>query len=49
MILATDMADHVSHLNVIKYKISSKNVTIEAANAHTIIDSSNEKEVFQSQ
>jgi hypothetical protein len=49
MILATDMADHMSHQNVIKYKISNKHITIEAGNGHAMIDASNDKEMFQSQ
>lgn len=49
MILATDMANHTSHVNVIKYKVQHKKITKENANGYLIIDNKDEKEKFSSQ
>ena len=49
MILATDMANHTSHVNVIKYKVQNKNIKKESNNGHLIIDTKDEKEKFTSQ
>ena len=49
MILATDMANHTSHVNVTKYKVQHKKISKEANNGHLIIDSKDEKEKFASQ
>ena len=38
MILATDMAHHASHLNVIQNKIRSKNIKKESNNGSLMID-----------
>ena len=43
MILATDMADHMSHCQVIKYNIENKEITKEARNGHLIVDSEQEE------
>ena len=48
MILATDMANHNSHVNVIKYKVQHKNIKKESNNGHLIIENSNDKEKFSS-
>jgi len=49
MILATDMADHMSHINVIKFKVANKSITKEAANGFQMIDLNNDNDKFQSQ
>ena len=48
MILATDMANHASHVNVMQYKVKSKNIKKESNNGNLIIDTSSEKEKFTS-
>lgn len=48
MILATDMADHVSHVNVIDYKVKHRHITPESNNGHLIIDTGTEQEKFNS-
>ena len=40
MILATDMADHMGHTNVLTSKIKAKNITREKNNGFHIIDTS---------
>ncbi len=49
MILATDMADHSSHINVIKYKVENKGISKEAGNGFHMIDTKNDHDKFQSQ
>ena len=49
MILATDMADHASHINVIDFQIKDKQITKEAQNGADFIDTSGDKELFASQ
>ena len=49
MILATDMADHMSHVNVVDFKLKNKQITKEAGNGATFIDTKNETELFNSQ
>ena len=50
MILATDMAAHASHINVMQYKVKNKNIKMESNNGNLIIDQdSNEAEKFTSQ
>ena len=49
MILATDMADHMSHMNVLENKINHKHISKERNNGHLLIDTSNEVEKFESQ
>lgn len=48
MILATDMADHLSHINVLDSKIKHKNIIKESNNGYLIIDESDDTSVFQS-
>ena len=48
MILATDMAEHMSALNGIDYKVKHEGITRDAGNGHKIIDTSGEKEMFDS-
>jgi len=48
MILATDMADHMSHVNVVKFQISHKQISKEAGNGQDFIDTTGEKEQFES-
>lgn len=38
MILATDMADHMSHLQVMKYNIENRVISKEANNSHLLVD-----------
>ena len=40
MILATDMADHMSHINVIEFQIKNKQISKEAGNSGDFIESS---------
>ena len=47
MILATDMADHMSQQNVIDYKLKHKGISKDKNNGHLMIDSSGEKEKFE--
>jgi len=50
MILATDMAEHMSHVNLIDYKVKHKGITREKNNGHLIIeDTESENEKFNSQ
>ena len=49
MILATDMAEHMSALNGIDYKVKHKGITHDANNGHLIVDNENENELFESQ
>lgn len=49
MILATDMADHMSHINVLDSKIQHKNISKERNNGHLIIDETDDASKFQSQ
>lgn len=46
MILATDMADHISHLNYVDIRIRTKQITREQKNGHAFIDLENEKDKF---
>ena len=48
MILATDMANHTSQINVMKYKVQHKNIKKESQNGHLIIDTKDDKEKFTS-
>jgi len=48
MILATDMADHMSHINVLDSKIQHKNISKERNNGHLIIDETDDASKFQS-
>ena len=49
MILATDMADHMSHSNMIEFKIQSKEITREQNNGQLFVaEAANEKEKFES-
>lgn len=48
MILATDMANHTSQINVMKYKVQHKNIKKESHNGHLIIDTKDDKEKFTS-
>lgn len=48
MILATDMAEHASHLNVIKYKTENLGIKKELDNGHLMIDHSDDKSLYQS-
>ena len=43
MILATDMSDHMSHCQVLKYNIEVKSISKEARNGHVIVDSETEE------
>ena len=47
MILATDMADHASHLSVVKSMIQRCGVTKEEANARNMIDMEDESRKFK--
>ena len=49
MILATDMAEHMSALNGIDYKVKHLGITHEANNGHLIVESENENELFENQ
>lgn len=49
MILATDMADHMAHLNVIDYKIKHRQIDRDSNNGHLLIDTGTEQEKFNSQ
>ena len=49
MILATDMANHASQLNVMQCKVKNKNIKKENNNGHLVLDDSDEKELFASQ
>ena len=49
MILATDMADHMSHLNFVEFKIKNKQISQEKNNGHLFVESETEKEMFNSQ
>lgn len=49
MILATDMADHMSHVNVMDFQIKDKQITREAGNGGDLIDTTGQKELFESQ
>ena len=49
MILATDMADHFSHVNVMDFQIKEKNITKEARNGGDFIDTTGEIKLFESQ
>ena len=49
MILATDMADHMSHTNVLASKVEAKGITREKNNGFHLIDNSTEQEKFSSQ
>ena len=49
MILATDMANHASQLNVMQYKVKNKAIKKESNNGSLVIDDSDEKEKFASQ
>jgi len=49
MILATDMAEHMSHVNLIDYKVKHKGITCEQNNGKIIIDTEGENEKFTSQ
>lgn len=43
MILATDMADHMSHVNVIEFQIKNKKITKEAGNGNLLIETNDFK------
>ena len=49
MILATDMADHMSHVNLLDYKVKHHHITREKHNGSALIDTSDEKEQFKTQ
>ena len=49
MILATDMANHASQLNVMQHKVKNRNIKKESNNGSLVIDTSDEKELFASQ
>jgi len=49
MILATDMANHASQLNVMQYKVKNKAIKKESNNGSLVIDDSDEKELFATQ
>ena len=49
MILATDMADHMSHLNFVEFKIKNKQISQEKNNGHLFVEAETEKEKFSSQ
>jgi len=49
MILATDMAEHKSHVDMIKFKVENKHITKEKGNGHEIIELGNENDKFNSQ
>ena len=46
MILATDMADHMSHISVLDYKVKHQDITPEKNNGGLLINTSNEKDKF---
>ncbi len=46
MILATDMAEHMRHIQIIDFKIKHHNIEKDKHNGHLIIDSSADKELF---
>ena len=48
MILATDMADHMSHVNMIEFRVKQKGITRNDNNGHLMVDHSQEKETFNS-
>jgi hypothetical protein len=48
MILATDMAEHKSHVDMIKFKVENKDITKEKANGYEMIELSNENDKFNS-
>ena len=49
MILATDMAEHKSHVDMIKFNAENKHITKEKGNGHEIIELCNENDKFNSQ
>ena len=49
MILATDMADHMSQINIIDYKVKHKGITKEKGNGNLMIDNGSEKDKFSTQ
>lgn len=49
MILATDMADHLSHINMLDYKVKNKGIERDKNNGALLIDNSDEKTKFQGQ
>lgn len=46
MIIATDMADHMSHINVIDYKVKHRNISLEKNNGHLIVETSKDSDKF---
>jgi rRNA maturation protein Rpf1 len=46
MILATDMADHMSHSNYVEFKIKNKQISREMNNGHLFVEAETEKEKF---
>ena len=46
MILATDMACHSSQVDIMNFKMKSKNINSQSNNGHELIDSADEKEKF---
>jgi len=49
MILATDMAEHMSHMNLIDHRLKSKGIEMDKKNGRLIIDTDNEMEKHTSQ
>ncbi len=48
MILATDMADHMSQQQVLDHKIKSRDISREKNNGHLLIDGATDQEKFTS-
>ena len=49
MIIATDMADHMSHINVIDYKVKHRNISLDKNNGHLIVETSKDSDKFTCQ
>ena len=49
MILATDMAEHMTHVNLIDYKIKNKGIEKEKRNGALVIETESENDKFNSQ
>jgi high affinity cGMP-specific 3',5'-cyclic phosphodiesterase 9 len=47
MILSTDMADHMSHINIIDNKVKRKGISNELNNGHLLIEDDDDKEKFK--
>ena len=46
MILATDMADHMGHINYMDNKIKARGISREKNNGHLIVETSTDNEKF---